>query len=53
LTADEERAATPIKRYEREYFDLIDRHGKTVAKYLAIEGEVVLKLGDETYVLRD
>ena len=38
-----------IERYSREYFDLIERHGKHVAQYLALDEPVVIKLGGETY----
>jgi len=49
LTAEQERNATRIERYGKEYFDLVTRHGKDVAKYLAIEDEVTIKLGDRAY----
>jgi len=38
-----------IERFSKEYFDLAAKHGKDVAKYLAIEGKVSLRLGDEVY----
>ena len=41
--------ADKIERYSREYFDLIERHGKHVAQYLALDEPVVIKLGGTTY----
>ncbi|MEQ8785831.1 MAG: VIT and VWA domain-containing protein [Pirellulaceae bacterium] len=38
-----------IERFSKEYFDLIDKHGKDAAKYLAIEGEVTLVLDGQAY----
>jgi Ca-activated chloride channel family protein len=49
VTADEEKSAVKIERYSREYFDLIERHGKHVAQYLALDEPVVVKLGGTTY----
>jgi Ca-activated chloride channel family protein len=49
VTVDEEKAAVKIERYSREYFDLIERHGKHVAQYLALDEPVVIKLGGTTY----
>jgi len=46
---EEERSALQIERYSREYFDLVDRHGKHVAQYLAIEDPNVIKLEDQVY----
>jgi Ca-activated chloride channel family protein len=49
VTAEDEKVAKKIERYSREYFDLMGRYGKHVAKYLALDERVVIKLGDETY----
>jgi Ca-activated chloride channel family protein len=49
LTEAEEAQAEPIERYSREYFDLVDRHGRHVAQYLAIDGPVVIKLDGRIY----
>jgi Ca-activated chloride channel family protein len=49
VTADEEKSAKKIERYSREYFDLMERYGKHVAQYLALDEPVVIKLGGETY----
>ena len=45
----EEKNAKPIKRFSREYFDLIAQHGRHVAQYLAVDDPVVIKLGGEVY----
>jgi Ca-activated chloride channel family protein len=49
VTEEQEKAAQKIERYSREYFDLIERHGKHVAQYLALDEPVVINLGGETY----
>jgi len=49
VTEEDEKAATKIERYSREYFDLVERHGKHVAQYLALDEPVVIKLDGTTY----
>jgi Ca-activated chloride channel family protein len=49
VSAEEEKSAQQIERYSREYFDLVERYGKHVAQYLALDEPVVIKLGGETY----
>ena len=49
VTEEQEKSARKIERYSREYFDLIERHGKHVAQYLALDEPVVINLGGETY----
>jgi Ca-activated chloride channel family protein len=49
VTAEEEKSAKKIERYSREYFDLMERYGKHVAQYLALDEPVVIKLGGQTY----
>jgi len=49
VTEEQEKSAQKIERYSREYFDLIERHGKHVAQYLALDEPVVINLGGETY----
>jgi Ca-activated chloride channel family protein len=49
VTDDQEKSAQKIERYSREYFDLIERHGKHVAQYLALDEPVVINLGGQTY----
>jgi Ca-activated chloride channel family protein len=45
----DEVSAQKIDRYSREYFDLVERYGKHVAQYLAVDEPVVVKLGGQTY----
>ncbi len=49
VTEEEEKTARKIERYSREYFDLVERHGKHVARYLALEDPVIIKLDGTTY----
>ncbi len=49
VTEAQEKSAKKIERYSREYFDLVERYGKHVAQYLALDEPVCLNLGDETY----
>jgi Ca-activated chloride channel family protein len=44
-----EKKAKKIKRFSDEYFDLIDKHGKDVAKYLAFDEPVMLVLDGQVY----
>ncbi len=48
-TAEQEKQAKVVKRYSKEYFDLVTQHGKDVAKYLALEGKVTLVLDGKPY----
>ena len=41
--------AKEVKRFSDEYFELVTKHGSEVAKYLAIEGKVVIQLDDAVY----
>ncbi len=49
VTEKEEDNAEKIERFSQEYFDLISRHGKQVAKYFVLDEPVVCKLGGQTY----
>lgn len=49
LNEEKQQKAKKIARYSKEYFDLVAKHGKDVAKYLAMEGEVMLELDGEAY----
>ena len=49
VTAEQERSAKKIERYSPEYFELVERYGKHVAQYLALDEPVVINLGSETY----
>jgi Ca-activated chloride channel family protein len=49
VTEEQEKSCRKIERYSREYFDLIEKHGKHVAQYLALDQPIVINLGGETY----
>jgi Ca-activated chloride channel family protein len=49
LTEAQLKSLKQIERYGDEYFALSRQHGKEVAKYLAVEGKVVILLGDQAY----
>jgi Ca-activated chloride channel family protein len=42
-----------IKRFSDEYFELVDKHGKDVAKYLAFDEPVTLVLDGQVYEFVD
>jgi Ca-activated chloride channel family protein len=49
VTEEEMKSARKIERFSREYFDLVERHGRHVAQYLAIDGPVCVKLDGQVY----
>ena len=49
VTGEQRKQVKQIKRFSKEYFDLVARHGKDAAKYLALDGKVLLRLGDQAY----
>jgi hypothetical protein len=49
VTEAQEKSAKKIERYSREYFDLVERYGKHVTQYLALDDPVCINLGGETY----
>jgi Ca-activated chloride channel homolog len=49
VTAEQEKSAKKVERYSREYFELIEKYGKHVAPYLALDEPVCINLGGETY----
>jgi Ca-activated chloride channel family protein len=49
VTEAQEKSAKKVERYSPEYFDLVERYGKHVAQYLALDEPVVINLGGETY----
>ncbi|RIK72609.1 MAG: hypothetical protein DCC67_19030 [Planctomycetota bacterium] len=49
VTDEERKTAQKIDRYSRESFELVERHGKHVAQYLAIDEPVVVKLDGQVY----
>ena len=53
LTEEQEKKAKKIKRFSDEYFELVDRHGKQVAKYLAFDEPVTLVIDGQVYEFID
>jgi Ca-activated chloride channel family protein len=49
VSEEEEKAARKVDRYSREYFDLVERYGRHVAQYLALDDPIVVKLDGQTY----
>jgi Ca-activated chloride channel family protein len=49
LSDEQEKKVQKVERYSKEFFDLVSKHGKDVAKYLAIEGDVTVVLGGQAY----
>ena len=49
VTAEQAKHAIPIVQFSREYFDLAASHGGVMAKYLALDGPVLLNIGSQTY----
>ena len=50
---EQEKKTQKVQRFSQDYFDLITKHGKDAAKYLALEGNVAFELGGQTYELVD
>lgn len=49
VSEEERNSAKRLERFSREFFDLIDRHGRHAAKYMAIEHPLCVKLDGVTY----
>ena len=49
LSEEKEKSAKQIERFSNEYFDLVAKHGKHVALYLAIDEPVVIELDGQVY----
>ncbi len=49
VTAEQEKSPKKIERYSPEYFELLEKHGKHVAQYLAMDTPMLINLGGETY----
>jgi len=49
VSEEEQKNAKQIERYSKAYFDLVSKHGKDAAKYLAMEGNVIVKLNGQVY----
>ncbi len=46
---EQEKNAKKIKRFSDEYFQIVDKHGKDVAQYLAFDEPVTLVLDGQAY----
>ena len=49
VTDEDEKSAQQVERYSRQYFDLVERYGRHVAQYLALDEPVTIKLDGQTY----
>lgn len=49
LSEEKEKSAKQIERFSDEYFDLVAKHGKHVAPYLAIDEPVTIELDGQVY----
>ena len=49
LSEEKEKSAKQIERFSNEYFDLVAKHGKHVAPYLAIDEPVTIELDGQVY----
>ena len=49
LSEEKEKEANQIERFSDEYFDLVAKHGKHVAPYLAIDEPVTIELDGQVY----
>ncbi len=49
VTADQEKQAIRVQRFSPEYFQLIEKQGSDVAKYLASDQPITVQLGGQVY----
>jgi Ca-activated chloride channel family protein len=49
VSPEQEKNARKIERFSAAYFNLVEQHGKDVAKYLSIEGPVTCVLDGQAY----
>jgi Ca-activated chloride channel family protein len=49
VTAEQEKQPIKIERYSKEYFDLIDKFGRDVAKYMTFDDPIVIELDGKAY----
>jgi Ca-activated chloride channel family protein len=49
ITEDEEKNAETIERFSDKYFALVERYGKKIAPYVAIEEPITLKIDGNVY----
>ena len=46
---EQEQKPIKIERFGQQYFDLIDKHGPDVAKYLTFDEPVTVEIGGQAY----
>ena len=51
VTTEQEKRAIRITQYSRQYFDLANTSGGTLAKYLVFNEPVLINLGNQTYLI--
>ena len=51
VTTEQEKRAIRITQYSRQYFDLANTSGGTLAKYLVFNEPVLINLGKQTYLI--
>lgn len=49
VTAEQAKNATHVMQFSQEYFDLAASHGGIMAQYLALDGPILVNLGQQTY----
>lgn len=49
VTPEQEKNLRKIERFSKEYFELVSKHGKDVARYLTIDEPVTIELGGQAY----
>lgn len=49
VTKEQEAHVIKIERYSKEYFDLVDKHGKEIAKYLLFDEPVTFEIDGQAY----
>jgi len=53
LSDEEQKKAQNVKRFSREYFDLVDRYGKRIATYFAVDEPMMFEVDGQAYQLVD
>jgi Ca-activated chloride channel family protein len=51
LTAKQQQNARRVKQFSKEYFDLANRHGRTMSQYLAMDEPVMLNCDGQAYLI--
>ena len=51
LTEQQQKNVQRIKQFSREYFDLANRYGRTMAQYLVFDEPVMVNLGGQAYLI--